>query len=110
MRTRLLLLSLALTGLLSACRGGPTDPAELLVLHVAPERVECVGVEPQTCLLIRSEQGGEWELFYDRIEGFTHEPGYRYTLLVERSEVRNPPQDGSSYRWRLVRVVERERA
>ena len=44
-----------------------------------------------------------WTLFHGAIEGFTFEPGHRYTLLVEEIPVTNPPADGS-----LLRTVLRE--
>jgi hypothetical protein len=49
-----------------------------------------------------------WRLFYNSIEGFTFEEGYRWRLEVERRRVPNPPADGSSVAYRLVRIVAKE--
>lgn len=75
-------------------------------IWVAPETVECVGEAVQDCLQVKTSEDGEWELFYDEIEGFTHAQGTAYVLDVEISEIKDPPADASSLRYRLVRVVE----
>ena len=86
---------------------GP-DADTRLTLYVAPQTAPCVGVGPQTCLVVRDDPQGDWTFFYDAIEGFTHEPGYAYTLSVLRREVPDPPADGSSFEYRLMRIVERQ--
>jgi hypothetical protein len=57
------------------------------------------------CLQVRWTAVGPWELFYDSIEGFTWEAGHYYLLRVARREVPNPPADGSSVAFRLVKVL-----
>lgn len=85
----------------------PTDTAgEVVTLYVGPEQVDCVGVAPQTCLLVRESAEAEYSYFYSSIEGFEYEPGYNYELLVEKIPVENPPADGASIQWRLIEVVE----
>ena len=91
---------------LSAC--SMTDEA-VRVLYVAAETVECVGVAPQTCLLVRQQPDDPWELFYDEIEGFNYELGTEYVLEIEVGTVTDPPVDGSSLRYRLVRIVSARR-
>lgn len=66
---------------------------------IAPNRVDCIGEAPQKCLLM------DGNLFYDSIEGFTHEEGYTYTLRIRVHTVQNPPADGSSFRYELVDVL-----
>jgi hypothetical protein len=61
------------------------------------------------CLRVRVLPDTSWRLFYDPIEGFTYEEGYRWRLDVERRRVSNPSADGSSLAYRLVRVISRER-
>jgi hypothetical protein len=83
--------------------GSITGGGDVVTLEVAESRVPCVGVGPRDCLLVRSP-GGEYGMFYSAIEGFAYEPGYRYRLRVSQRAVRNPPADGSSIAYRLVRV------
>ena len=94
---------------LTACSGG-TEPGQEQLLEVAEARVPCVGVDQQQCLVVRSGGSGEWELLYQGIEGFTFEAGYRHRLVVRISTVPDPPADGSSQAYRLVRVQSKTRS
>ena len=74
---------------------------------VGPELVECVGSHPQQCLVV------DGELFYDPIDGFRHQTGYRYRLRIERYD-RFPgqteiPQDTGRYGYRLLEILEQTR-
>lgn len=91
----------------AACTLTGPDPDEVLILEIGPTRVECMGAFPQQCLLVRSDSSEDWSYFYDPIEGFTHEEGFLYRVEVLRSRVRNPPADGSSFAYRLIRVLSR---
>lgn len=107
MTARALLLVGSLT--LGACSTlGPGETVE--TLYVDSMTVECVGVAVQQCLRVKRAPEAEWELFYDAIEGFDYEPGFTYVLEVEVREVEDPPADGSSLAYRLVRVVEKTAA
>lgn len=97
------------TGIAQACASDPRLDGEVLVLEVAADRAPCVGEAVRECLLVRRPDEAEWGLFYDAIEGFEHEPGYRYRIEVERRIVPDPPADGSSYAYRLLRMVSRHR-
>ncbi len=63
---------------------------------------------PIECMLVMSEEDpGVWQSFsFKEIEGFTYERGHEYTLLVERTILANPPADGSSRTYSLVRILE----
>lgn len=78
-------------------------------LYVADHQVDCTGVGPQKCLLIKQKLVDQWSNFYGNIEGFDYEPGYNYLLRVKVSEVKNPPADGSSLKYTLVEIVEKEK-
>ena len=70
---------------------------------VGPELVECVGSHPQQCLVV------DGELFYDPIDGFRHQTGYRYRLRIERYD-RFPgqteiPQDTGRHGYRLLEIL-----
>jgi hypothetical protein len=77
------------------------------ILYVGPQRVECTGVGPQLCLLVKTKPDADWEYFHDSIEGFDFEAGYTYKLLVRRTRVENPAADASSVRVRLVKILEK---
>lgn len=85
--------------------GGDSRSTVVLDVSVGPEMVDCVGIGPRKCLLV----GGE--LFYESIEGFDYEPGYRYMIRMERFDAwpdsEEPPQDVSIYGYRLIEILEK---
>lgn len=97
----------ALLSIVSNCSVLDPDPNYQLTLFVAPHTVACVGVGPQRCLRVKERPDQEWTNFYGTISGFTHEPGYTYKLLVESDDVVDPPMDGSSREYRLLRILSR---
>lgn len=98
----------ALPGLV-ACGGAPSSAVTAggveKTFFVAPLRKPCTGVGPMECLQVRESPDRPWQFFYSEIEGFSHEPGHDYELLVLEEKVASPPADGSSLRWRLLKVV-----
>ena len=94
-------------------------PGERVFLEVAPERVACHHpmMPDYRCLHVREvhydAQGlktgtGDWQFLYQDIEGYTHQPGVRNVLRLDRYKVANPPADGSSIAYVLDMVVESE--
>jgi heat shock protein HslJ len=55
---------------------------------------------------IKQGEPGEWQNFYDAIEGYTHEDGVRNVVRVKRYKIANPPADASSNAYVLDMVVE----
>jgi len=98
-----------LIALASAC-GILTPDEHQLALYVAPEKVTCFGPFERTCLQVRESPDDPWQLFYDSIEGFDWEAGFSYRIRVAWSEVSPVPADGSSRRYRLVRVLSKRPA
>ena len=74
-------------------------------LYLGAKLVDCIGVAPQKCLLIKENPGDDYTYFYDKIEGFEWEEGFEYELRVEITKNSNPPADASSLHYRLVKVV-----
>jgi len=106
----------ATASLLAACGtardvAGPDETkaasasAVLKTLQVAPSRVECTGVGPQTCLQVRESSGAAWTLLYEEIVGFDYQPGYLYEIRIKEEAVANPPADGSAIRRSLVEIL-----
>lgn len=95
-------------------------PGERVFLEVAADTQPCSHplIPDKHCLQVREiqydEKGiktgtpGEFQHFHDSIEGYTHEPGVRNVLRVDRYTVKNPPADGSSRAYVLDMVVESE--
>ena len=75
------------------------------VLIVADHIENCIGVGPQSCMLVKENPEDEWTFFYDQIEGFEYEEGYTYELLVNKIPVANPPADASSIRYKLKNII-----
>ena len=92
----------------AAC--GPVGGSGEKTIYVGPRQVDCVGVAPQKCLLVKENPDDDWTMHYDRIEGFDFEPGYEYELRIVEEKVENPPADASSIRWTLVEEVSKTRS
>ena len=91
----------------TAMPASPGDDGNVREVTVGPELEACDGPFPQQCLVV------DGELFYDAIEGFEREAGYRYRLRIEQYD-RFPgqteiPQDTGRYGYRLVAVLGKER-
>jgi heat shock protein HslJ len=83
---------------------------ELKTIYVGPELVDCVGVAPQKCMLVKENPEDDYTLFYDQIEGFDYEEGYEYELVILEEQVEDPPADASSIKWTLVSVESKQPA
>jgi hypothetical protein len=70
--------------------------------------VDCEGVMPQKCMLIKEDGTDKWEYFYDQIDGFEYEEGYRYKISVAISMVMDPPVDSSSLKYRLLELIDKK--
>ncbi len=78
---------------------------EARTMFVGPELVDCVGVGPQKCMMVKESANSDWTNFYDKIQGFEFVSGYEYEIRVNVSEVKNPPADASSLKYDLVEIV-----
>lgn len=87
------------------CVAPSGSPDGAIIMDVAANTVECQGEAVQRCLLVRRAGEDNWTRFYGTIDGFSHEEGHAYRIEVERRAVKTPPADGSSYEYRLLRVV-----
>lgn len=93
---------------------------ETAFVEVAPYTKPCqppMATAPQTCLEVRElrydDQGlktnlGPWRLFYDKIDGFTHEPGIRNVLRVKRYRRDGRPDDGTNIAYVMELSIESE--
>ncbi|MGB3544928.1 DUF4377 domain-containing protein [Rubrivirga sp.] len=106
---RVLLLSATLTMVGGGC-STVGDDVYSETLYVDATTQECVGEAVQQCFRVRRSPEAEWELFYSEIDEFDQEPGFRYVLEVEVTEIPDPPADGSSLSYRLIRISSRAAA
>ncbi|PKV48689.1 uncharacterized protein DUF4377 [Aquimarina sp. MAR_2010_214] len=78
-------------------------------VFIANTLIDCVGVGPQKCMLYKENPSDKWTYFYDTIEGFEYEDGYNYEIEVTVTKVENPPADGSSLHYSLVKIISKEK-
>lgn len=90
--------------LLTACQSTPATET----LYIKSQLADCIGVAPMKCMQVRGQPGESWSLFYQQIEGFTFEPGYRYELEVSKEQLTDVPADASSVRYQLIKVVSKQ--
>ena len=92
---------------------------ETVFLEISPETKTCsAGVARMECLQVReikyAENGvktqvdKDWTLFYNHIDGFTHNPKERQIVRVKRYEIANPAADQSKYAYIQDMIIERE--
>ncbi len=81
--------------------------ADLLTrLWVKADLVDCVGEMEQKCMQVAEAEDGEYLYFYDQIAGFEFIEGTSYVIDVRIDEIADPPADGSSLAYTLVKVIE----
>ncbi|QIQ21962.1 DUF4377 domain-containing protein [Zophobihabitans entericus] len=115
---RLLLTTSVVALLLVGCDKNDVPPAPVATpesqtqgtvkeIEVGPKLVDCVGVAPMQCMLVRENGADEWQLYYSSIDGFDYEPGYTYKLKIDEKNIdpANTPADASSIRWKLIEVL-----
>lgn len=95
------------------------NKGEILFLEVGAQKKPCSHplMPNQQCLQVREiyydaqsiKSGtGQWENFYEEIQGYEFQPGIRNVLRVKRYKVDNPPADASNTAYVLDMVVESE--
>lgn len=106
-KTQFMMLLLGIV--VSAC--SVSQKAEVRPIFIGPTTQTCSnGVMQMECLVVKwTDKQPEWEFLYNQIEGFTYEKGFEYELLVETKTVQNPPADGSSVSYKLVREVSKKK-
>ena len=72
---------------------------------VGNEKVNCTGVAPQMCYLVKLKQEDEWQNYYSEIDGFDYEEGYEYLIKVKVENVSNSYQDASDVQYKLIEVI-----
>ncbi|WP_299682135.1 DUF4377 domain-containing protein [uncultured Dokdonia sp.] len=78
---------------------------EFVTLNIKHYTTTAVGLDLQFTLLVQEGDDPTFGRFFNGIEGFDYELGFNYELLVRKSDVANPPADGSSIRYELINIV-----
>ncbi|WP_430810955.1 MULTISPECIES: DUF4377 domain-containing protein [unclassified Carboxylicivirga] len=81
-------------------------PNGQVVYEVAPYKVDCTGVGPMKCLLVRKSEQEHWQYFYAPIKGFTHTPGTSYTVAINTHKRSDVPADASSISYELAEIID----
>lgn len=86
------------------------DSVKEITIYVSSETGESYGFNstPEECMLVKFDNpNGEWEhLGLYRIDGFTYVKGHEYELRVKMTTLANPPADGYSHKYLLVKIVQ----
>ncbi|SEW08896.1 META domain-containing protein [Chitinophaga arvensicola] len=85
------------------------QPPKTQIIYVKESKEPCTGVAPMECLQIKGVNDTDWSNFYTNISGFKYTPGYRYKLRVKITSIANPPADGSSLKYTLLKVLEKKK-
>lgn len=96
---------LVLSSFFVGCTG-----SKIAIIEVFPQKQECTGVSKMECLKIKYQNSADWQLLYSGIRGFDFEPGFHYQLKIRKTEVKNPPVDGSSIQYKLLKMISKEKA
>lgn len=86
------------------------DSVKEITIYVSSETGESYGFNstPEECMLVKFDNpNGKWEhLGLYSIEGFTYVKGHEYELRVKMTTLANPPADGYSHKYLLVKIVQ----
>ena len=100
----------------SCDRDLPKDWSEVINLYVDSEYGEWrpwghpTDAEPLDGLKIKESKDADWEIIpMDGIDGFTHSLGWEFYLEVEKVHLANPPADAPNIRYRLIRIVDKQK-
>lgn len=103
------LFSLLFLSLGMNCSDQMENQDTIKILYIENHLVDCTGVGPQKCMLVKENPNDDYIYFYDNIVGFDYEEGHTYKIKVSTEKIKNPPADGSSLKYTLVEILEKEK-
>lgn len=111
--TQILLLTIAF--IFTSCfEKEPKDKIEEVTMYVSHETgtfydlFDSGRTHPMEGMIIKEEGWKEWECHsFQTIEGFEYIKGHKYTLLVEKTTLANPPMDAYNTRYRLIKILDK---
>ncbi len=110
--TQILLLAIAF--IFTSCfEKEPKDKIEEVTMYVSHQTdiyydlFDSGRTHPMEGMIMKEEGWADWECHsFQTIEGFEYIKGHKYTLLVEKTTLANPPMDASSVKYKLISIVE----
>lgn len=90
-----------------SCEKNSIEEQETLI--VASRQIDCIGVAPQKCYLIKRVDEENWSFLYSSIYGLTYEEGFEYKISVLKTKIANPMQDASSIEYELIEIISKIR-
>ncbi|MCJ7935746.1 MAG: DUF4377 domain-containing protein [Chryseobacterium sp.] len=100
-----------------SCKEDDTNQTYETVFNVSPT-IEYVAPGPPAppdssedipvMRITEKNSGQSYTLDLGAIEGFTFEEGFRHVISVEVTKLANPPADGPSKTYRLLRIISKE--
>ena len=104
------ILLLAIVFIFTGCfEKEPKDKIEEVTIYVSHQTGIYYGMlaSPVERMLIKEEGWQDWESRpFQAISGFEYVKGYKYTLLVEKTTLANPPMDASNVKYKLISIME----
>lgn len=74
-------------------------------MFIGAKTVDCSGDGKYKCMMVKDAPEKNWEFFYDSIEGFRHEQGFEYQILIEIVNLPQESKDGAFVKYILRRVI-----
>lgn len=74
-------------------------------LFIGAKTVDCLGDGKSKCMMVKNSPEKNWEYFYDEIEGFSHEQGFEYQLLIEIVDIPDGLVNASNFKYVLRRMI-----
>ena len=87
-----------------------TEEEYLKTITIGPSIRRCQGFIEQDCFMEFNHESGQWEFFYEAIQGFDFEPGFIYTLRVRLEDRGTEIQDVGRYAYHLVEIIDKQTA
>ena len=101
------ILLLIAIGVLFSCSNDDGNESQTIDMRINHYQNTGMAVGPVLTLLVQEGDAigtNNWSKFYSNIEGFHYVPGKIYNLSVRVEPIDNPPADGSSLKYTLLKV------
>ena len=101
------ILLLMILGMLFSCSNDDNIQPQTIEMRINHFQNTGIAVGPVLTLLVQEGDNigtDNWTKFYSNIEGFNYEPGTVYNLSVKAEPIDNPPIDGNSVKYTLIKI------